>query len=504
MIRFALALLLMSLPAFAQANGVALVIGNSAYAQVPALDNPVNDARAVSAALTRQGFDVIEKLDLDRTQMRNALREFRSRADSADVALVYYAGHGIEIGGVNYMIPVDARLEDERDAGLEMVEMDLILRQISGAKTLKMVVLDACRNNPFVTKMQRKNAGRGVSSGLGRVTYAESDTLIAYAAAAGEITPDGVSGGNSPFTRAFVNALSGPPADVRRLLGRARDEMRRSLPGAAPFVYTSLGGDELVINPLSPSAPAVSEHVPAQTPAEGSISADFVRIDRDGTLADWDAFLIRWETKSDHPLYAFALEKREALKAAGPARGNPRTEGNGPTETTAALAPPSLKLVSPTPETDPDNPRSADAAARDLQQVMRARSCYRGAIDGILGRGSRRGLAVFSEQIGRELSLPAKGDVAGLDALIDVFAANPDVVCPVPKAPVRQPAAPAPAKTTETPRQASPEPAQTTSGGSATTAIQGSNATTRKRSSKTKPLSPFDCLGSNKTLYDCD
>ncbi|MFK7754285.1 MAG: caspase domain-containing protein, partial [Sedimentitalea sp.] len=255
------------LPVAAWANKVALVIGNSGYSSVPELDNPRNDANSVTTALRAQGFQVTLANDLARVAMRETLREFRNQADRADVALVYYAGHGIEIKGSNYLVPVDARLEDERDAELEMIELDLVLRQISGAKTLKMVVLDACRNNPFIVKMRRENGGgRNVNSGLGRIEYADADTLIAYAAAAGEITPDGLAGRNSPFTTAFLRALDGPPTDVRRLLGRVRDHMRQSVPGAAPFVYTSLGGGEFVINPNSTTG-ATKPAVVRQTPS---------------------------------------------------------------------------------------------------------------------------------------------------------------------------------------------------------------------------------------------
>jgi len=205
----------------ALAENVALIIGNSAYTAVATLDNPSNDSVAVAAALTQQGFDVMRTDDLDRNQMYDALRTFRNMADKAEFALVYYAGHGIEVGGKNFLVPVDAWLEDERDASVEMISLDVVMRQISGASLVKMVVLDACRNNPFVTKMKRENTGRNVGVGLGNIQTAQADTLIAYAAAAGEITPDGVNGGNSPFTQAFVNALHGPPADVRRLLGPA-------------------------------------------------------------------------------------------------------------------------------------------------------------------------------------------------------------------------------------------------------------------------------------------
>lgn len=457
--RILILLLVLLLPSGAWASKVALVIGNSAYSAVEVLDNPQNDARDVAAALMRQGFEVVRGDDLSRVQMRDLLRRFREKADAADVALVYYAGHGIEISGRNYLVPVDARLEDERDAELEMVELDLVLGQISGARALKMVVLDACRNNPFVVRMKRSTRGRSVRSGLGRIEHADADTLIAYAAAAGGITPDGTPGGNSPFTAAFVASLEGPPTDVRRLLGRVRDKMRQTVPGAAPFVYTSLGGGEFIINPQSPrqkrmpNLPTGPQTATAQTP--GSISADFVRIDRSGSFADWNDFLVRHEGQSDHPLYAFALEKRESLRPKNGAAPRPPRQN----EQVAALGfgtdelarpreePRNLAIVAPKVEL------TEDQAKRRLQTLLRDAGCYRGRIDGILGRGSRRGIDGFARQA--DVGFPANTSAGGA-ALRDAIAlieANPGTKCPAPVV-VRK----APKRTTPTASRTTPKP----------------------------------------------
>nr|WP_263618777.1 caspase family protein [Seohaeicola saemankumensis] len=434
-------LLLLCLPAALRAEQVALVIGNADYRNVAALDNPPNDAAAVSAALAAQGFDVTTANNLGRIELRDTLRRFRDRADRADVALVYYAGHGIEIGGINYLVPVDARLEDERDAGLEMVDLDLVLRQISGAARMKMVVLDACRNNPFVTRMRSTGGSRAVRQGLGDIRSTQADTLVAYAAAAGAITPDGAAGENSPFTAAFLAALDGPPTDVRRMLGRVRDRMRETVPGAAPFVYSSLGGGEFVINPNSRRA---GSDATGGTP-DGSISRDFVRIDRDGTVDDWNAFLVKYESQSSHPLYAFALEKRERLlalappqaPATDPARRVPETVSVPPTASTAAAPPAQITAPAPVPEPAPvpappplSDPRDL---ARAIQTELRDAGCYLGRIDGLLGRGSKRGLAGFSQQAGIQITLRSTADPQHLQELLDTLRAHPDVDCPQPK-----------------------------------------------------------------------
>ena len=475
MLRLLLLTVFLFVPAWAWASKVALVIGNSAYQSVVPLDNPGNDARDVSAALRRQGFQVIAVLDQSRAEMRNSLRDFRDRADAADVALVYYAGHGIEIAGRNYLVPVDARLEDERDAELEMIDLNLVLDQISGANTLKMVVLDACRNNPFVAKMKRQGATRSVNSGLGRIEYAEADTLIAYAAAAGEITPDGLSGMNSPFTMAFLAALDEPPMDVRRLLGQVRDKMRKVVPEAAPFVYTSLGGGEIVINPNSERETPPSSLVPVPyVPAEGagpSISEDFVRIDRDGSFDDWNDFLIRHSARSDHPLYAFALEKREALRGSE----------------TALTAREEPQPVAPV--TVPVEPEDDRSAARRLQVLLREAGCYRGGIDGILGRGSAAGLRGFAQVAGVRFPDGARNGGEPLRRTIEMIAERPDVRCVVTASKPKR-------VQTQTRTQTTPQAAPT-------------QQTKSKERDPTKLLpeqgsEQIHCIGPRRKFYDCD
>ncbi len=438
-------LVLLVLPVAGWANRVALVIGNSDYTSVVPLDNPRNDSAAVARALTKQGFEVVVGDNLGRVEMRDTLRQFRALADKADIALVYYAGHGIEIAGTNYLVPVDARLEDERDAGLEMIEVDLVLRQISGARTLKMVVLDACRNNPFVIKMQRQGSNRSIGQGLGEIRSNQADTLISYAAAAGDITPDGRSGENSPFTAAFLASLDGPPMDVRRMLGQVRDRMRLSVPGAAPFVYSSLGGGEYIINPRSAGAPPVqSVTAPVAKAVEGSISKDFVRIDRNGSVQDWNDFLIRHELQSDHPLYAFALEKRATLQGdVVVASRTPGTAAN-PTNPPAVSVPsPQPSPVALAPARSGEEPVAATApafvttpvmtvkqAAKALQTELKERACYSGRIDGLFGRNSMRGLTAFSKEAEVPINLASSPDARQLWAAKEVVAAFPDVKCP--------------------------------------------------------------------------
>ncbi|MEX0278667.1 MAG: caspase domain-containing protein, partial [Ruegeria sp.] len=149
------------------ADKVALVIGNEDYENVESLWNPENDAKSISSALIEQGFEVKTAVNLTRAETYQTLRQFRRLADAADIAVVYYAGHGIEIGGTNYLVPTDAILEDVRDAPVQMVQLDDVLSQLSGARGLRMVVLDACRNNPFTDRLRSLSGNtRSIGNGL--------------------------------------------------------------------------------------------------------------------------------------------------------------------------------------------------------------------------------------------------------------------------------------------------------------------------------------------------
>ena len=137
---------------------IALVIGNGAYQNVPHLPNPPKDAALIGKALAQAGFAVTLQSDLDHDGLIKALRAFARASDGVDWAVLYYAGHGIEMGGVNYLIPVDAKLETDRDVGFEAVPVDQVMSAIDGARALRMVILDACRNNPFAIAMQKRSA----------------------------------------------------------------------------------------------------------------------------------------------------------------------------------------------------------------------------------------------------------------------------------------------------------------------------------------------------------
>lgn len=231
-------------PAHAPSKRLALVIGNSDYRNVPYLQNAARDADTVAAALRKAGFQTV-KLDtnLNRERMSEELRDFSAQAETADWALVYYAGHGIEIGGVNYLIPTDARLATDRDVQFETVPLDQVLAAVEPAKSLKLVILDACRDNPFAKTIRVSNPSRSIGRGMARIEPSGA-TLVVYAAKHGEVALDG-AGANSPFVTSFVRRMLTPGIEINKLFRLVRDDVLDSTEGRQePFTYGSLPGRE--------------------------------------------------------------------------------------------------------------------------------------------------------------------------------------------------------------------------------------------------------------------
>jgi uncharacterized caspase-like protein len=280
---------------------VALVMGNSAYQNVSRLANPGNDSEAIAAALKSAGFDVVDlKRDLKASEMRRALRDFADGVSNADIAIIYFAGHGIEIDGSNYIIPVDAVLERDIDAFDEAIPLERLLTVIEPARQLRLVILDACRDNPFNQTMKRTIGARVAGRGLAKVEPTGPNTLIAYAAKAGSTASDG-DGGKSPFTAALVKYLPRPGLDLRRAFGFTRDEVLKATNNKQePFLYGSLGGDDVALVPAAkPVAPAAASATPTGAPPgnsgpddpEAAIRRTYELALQVGTQEVWDAFI---------------------------------------------------------------------------------------------------------------------------------------------------------------------------------------------------------------------
>jgi hypothetical protein len=286
-----LAMTMLACHAAMASRRVALVIGNAKYEHAGTLANTVNDADAIAAVLTKAGFDAIdERRNVGVVEFKRAVREFMLSAANADIAVVYYSGHGIEVGGANYMIPIDARLANNFDIEDEAIALDRIITATQPARKLRLIILDACRDNPFLHMAEHSTETRGISNGLVSVQPNGTDTLIAYAAKAGSVSYDG-AGPNSPFTTALVKHIAEPGLDIRIALGKVRDDVLASTGDRQePFVYGSLGGDTISLV-AAPAAPKV-EPAPLAVDPNAAIARDYELAERVGTRKGWESFLV--------------------------------------------------------------------------------------------------------------------------------------------------------------------------------------------------------------------
>jgi uncharacterized caspase-like protein len=234
--------------AYADAR-VALVIGNSAYRHTPQLINPINDAKDIAAALSSLGFDVTEAIDLDKGAFDDALRAFANRSAAARTALVFYAGHGLQVSGQNYLLPIDARLESERDLDFEAIRLDVILRQLETGRAgrTSLVFLDACRDNPLARNLARAMGVRSIQGGLAPVDSG-AGVFIAFSTQPGNVARDGV-GRNSPFAHALLRHIAAPDRNVSALMIAVRKDVMAATGGAqVPWDHSALTG-EFYFNP---------------------------------------------------------------------------------------------------------------------------------------------------------------------------------------------------------------------------------------------------------------
>ena len=228
---------------------VALVIGNGTYAKFGQLPNPKRDAEKIAETLREAGFTKVTIAeDLTGAGFNEALPQFAGEADGADWAVIYYAGHGLEIDNTNYLVPVDATLATDRDVQFETVPLEKVVTAVDGAKSMRLVILDACRENPFATTMTRTVATRSIGRGLAKIEP-DTGTLIAYSAKAGQVAQDG-DGENSPYVIALSNRIRTPGLEIGKLFRLVRDDVLAETGRAQePFTYGSLSGTDMFINP---------------------------------------------------------------------------------------------------------------------------------------------------------------------------------------------------------------------------------------------------------------
>lgn len=276
---------------------VALVIGNSDYAHATRLPNPQNDARAIGDKLTQIGFEVFLHENLGGQDFRVALGTFAEEALRADLAVVFYAGHGIEMGGRNYLIPIDAKMTSEATAQFEAISLDNMLTTVRNAGKMGLVMLDACRDNPFANTMEHKNGTRAVSRGLAAVSLeGEAGTLVSFAAQAGDTADDG-DGMHSPYTEALLQLLAEPGLEIGALFQKVTKVVRDKTDGRQKPMYRIQPPDDLVyLVPTAAPAPQTSQpttQTAAPTPTEDPLIV-YLNAVQSGARAPLEDFIARY------------------------------------------------------------------------------------------------------------------------------------------------------------------------------------------------------------------
>jgi len=340
---------------------VAFVVGNGAYKNVTQLPNPPIDAKAMAGVLRNVGFEVVEGVNLTRDKMTEKLLDFGKRAQGADVAVFYYAGHGIAISGTNYLLPIDADIKSEMDVKLgAAINIDLTLDQTMGDAKVKLVFLDACRDNPFAAKI-KSTATRSVSVGQGLAEMKSGEgTLIAFATGPGQTALDGQEGTNSPFTRALIAHITEPGIEIQQAMTEVRAQVNEETSkGQLPWGHTNLIGS-VYLNPApaktanaEPTAPSGGAAAPAAATSTGGsgneVEVEFWRSVKDSNKPEeLNAYLTSYPNGQ---FKALALARIAALE-------------NGPSTTTRNLT----SGIDPATFTDESNQVTEDQIGLDKGQ----------------------------------------------------------------------------------------------------------------------------------------
>jgi Caspase domain len=346
MLRLLLALCFIAgvaVPAALAEKRIALVVGNSAYQHTSELRNPRNDAQDIAGALRRLGFEVLDGLDLDKRSMERLIRQFGVKLTNADLAVFFYAGHGVAIGGQNFLVPTDARLGSEGDADFEALPLSLVLRQMEREAKVSIVLLDACRDNPLARNLARQMGTRSstVGQGLAEVKTGVG-TLIGFSTQPGNVATDG-AGRNSPYAEALLRNIEAPAKDVSGVLIAVRNHVLKATEGKqVPWEHTSLTGQVyLRLDGLPPTGAAI---VPPAATYDREIELSFWNSVKDSkSPAMLESYLERYPYGNFSGLARTMLDQLRA--AAVPP---------------AIIAPP--PSVTPPPSSKADGPRAAPPA----------------------------------------------------------------------------------------------------------------------------------------------
>jgi uncharacterized protein len=304
-ITVAVILVIATVPETLAANRFALVIGNGDYVNSKSLPNPVNDATDVSDVLRQLGFSVTTVLNGTYNDIRQAIRSFNIQVQGADIGLIYFAGHGMELAGDNWLIPVDADLKTDLDVANSAISLKTIMQSVSRASGLGLVILDACRDDPFAAKIEHAKLSRSVERGFARVEPT-TNVLVAYAAKDGTTAKDG-DGHNSPYTAALLRNLGRPNLEVGRMFRNIRDEvMTNSNREQEPFVYGSLSSKAFYLNESAAPPAATAGSQALAVPGEES-EAIWSTIKQSNDSDLFEQFLVKFP---DGP---HAVEARDRL-----------------------------------------------------------------------------------------------------------------------------------------------------------------------------------------------
>ena len=285
---------------------VAFVVGNGAYKNVAALPNPAIDAKSMARLLRNVGFDVVEGSNLTRDKMTEKLLDFGKKAEGADVALFFYAGHGIAMNGTNYLLPVDADLKSEMDVKLgAAINVDLTLEQTMGDAKVKLVFLDACRDNPFAAKIRSAKATRSVNvaTGLAEMKSGEG-TLIAFATGPGQTALDGEAGTNSPFTRALMANIASPGVEIQQAMTKVRAQVNEETSKSQlPWGHTNLIGT-VYLNPVAGGSAVEAPNTPVAAAGPASeVELEFWRSIKDSNKPEeLNAYLTNYPNGTFKPI----------------------------------------------------------------------------------------------------------------------------------------------------------------------------------------------------------
>lgn len=424
---FGLAIAVAMLGPAAAEKRVALVIGNAAYEHVPRLANPGNDASDIAAKLRELDFAVVDGIDLKKRDMEKRIRAFAEALAGADVGLFYYAGHGLQVDGKNFLAPVDAELRTESDLDFEAVELDLVLKQMLRNVHTSIVFLDACRDNPLATNLAQRSRSLNVGRGLARVEAAAS-MMIVYAAETGQVALDG-TGRNSPFTEALLRHLGEEGESISDMMIDVRNDVLQSTgKRQRPFESASLTGQFF----FKPAPEKASD--PAADIAQ--LRAEIARLQ-----ADQGALLKSQQEQLENLQAKLAKETGDGSKpqapSPAPAAASPAapqaTAAPSPADATKTAAVESKTPQAPeasAPATPPlPQSRSPEEIAKDMLAELKRLDCYSGTISADWGKRPKLAMERFNQLSSLELP-PDEPLEASLEAIKGWKGPN----CPVEKA----------------------------------------------------------------------